>query len=69
MSGVKWRGISPTTREIFTGACRHDRVEPIGNGWGRCAKCGDSTFPLTPATAGQCEKCGRYGNCICKEQP
>ncbi len=41
--------------------CAHANVEPVGDGsFGRCTRCGDDSFPLTPKAAGACAACGSY---------
>lgn len=44
--------------------CDHE-VEDLGNGWGRCAKCGDDTFPTTAETAGEYQ---HVGCCLSHDQ-
>lgn len=44
-----------------TGACSHALILPMGTGFGRCAACGDDSFPMTGEAANQCPSCGSYG--------
>ena len=36
----------PDLVEIHVEECPHTEIVPIGDGFGRCAQCGDSSFPL-----------------------
>lgn len=35
--------------------CPHDKIIPLGNGWGECVACGDDGFPLDDRTSGMGE--------------
>lgn len=39
--------------------CEHD-VVPFKDGFGRCTRCGDESFPLTQEAAGRLPCCGSY---------
>jgi len=46
-------GLLSLADELGTYICEHPKIVPYGYGhWGRCTQCGDDSFPLTEAAAG-----------------